>query len=214
MSDFICTAHQLNWLPGLSVVERIRRADAVIWLDAAQFVRHSFVNRNRLSDGAWMTIPVDEHDTFAPINRVRIADPTGRAREKIARRLEHELGAAAAPFARELRRPFEMLAGLNYALIQALFQALDMRVEQHFQSMLDPGHAIPVWSETDEPMLPVRERYADMAAQLGATVWLTGPSRHFGEEWRYAARGIQIQTYEHDGPNPSALELLRKRVAA
>jgi hypothetical protein len=210
----ICTAHQLNFLPGLSVLERIRRADVVIWLDAAQYVRHSFVNRNRLADGAWMTIPVDEHDTFAPINRVRIADPTGRSREKIARRLEHELGPAAAPFAAELRRPYEMLAGLNYALIQRLLDALDIRVEQTFQSLLDPHHAIPVWAEGDESMPPVRERFADMAAQLGATVWLSGPSRHHGEEWRFAARGIAVDVYEHDGPNPSALELLRQRVAA
>jgi hypothetical protein len=210
----IVSAHQLNFLPGCSVIERLRRADAVIWLDAAQYVRHSFVNRNRLADGAWMTIPVDEHDTFAPINRVRIADPTGRAREKIARRLEHELGDAAAPFAHELRRPYEMLAGLNYALIQRLFQALDIHVDQTFQSLLDPHHAIPVWTEDDSEMPPVKERFADMAAQLGATVWLSGPSRHFGEEWRFAARGIAVQTYQHEGPNPSALELLRDRVAA
>jgi hypothetical protein len=210
----IVSAHQLNFLPGISVVERLRRADVVIWLDACSYVRHSFVNRNRLADGKWMTIPVDEHDTFAPINRVKIADPTGRAREKIARRLEYELGAAAAPFAYELRRPYEMLAGLNYALIQRLFAALDIHVEQTFQSLLDPHHAIPVWTEDDSEMPPVKERFADMAAQLGATVWLSGPSRHFGEEWRFAARGIAVETYEHTGPNPSALELLRERVAA
>jgi len=211
----VVTAHQLNFLPGCSVIERIRRADVVIWLDAAQYVRHSFVNRNRMADGKWMTIPVDEHDTFAPINRVRIADPSGRAREKIARRLEHELGAqVAAPFAGELRKPYEMLAGLNYALVQRLFEALDVRVEQTFQSLLDPHHAIPVWSEGEEAMLPVKERFADMTAQLGGDVWLSGPSRHFGEEWRFAARGIAVETYEHDGPNPSALEMLRGRVAA
>lgn len=210
----IVTAHQLNFLPGLSVIERIRRADVVIWLDAAQYVRHSFVNRNRLGDGAWMTIPVDEHDTFAPINRVRIADPTGRQREKIARRLEHELGDAAEPFARELRRPYEMLAGLNYALMQHLFAALDVHVPQTFQSLLDPHHAIPVWEEGDVEMLPVKERFASMAAQLGATVWLSGPSRHFGEEWRFGARGIRVETYAHSGPNPSALELLRTVRAA
>jgi len=214
MTDRVCTAHQLNFLPGLSVLERIRRADVVIWLDAAQYVRHSFVNRNRLADGAWMTIPVDEHDTFAPINRVKIADPTGRMREKIARRLEHEFGTAAAPFATELRKPYEMLAGLNYALIQRLFDALDINVDQTFQSLLDPMHAVPVWSEDDVEMPPVKERFADMAAQVGATVWLSGPSRHFGEEWRFTARGIRIDTYEHEGPNPSALELLRQRVAA
>jgi len=211
----IVTAHQLNFLPGLSVIERIRRADVVIWLDAAQYVRHSFVNRNRLSDGAWMTIPVDEHDTYAPINRVKIADPTGRQREKIARRLEHELGnETAAPFALELRRPYEMLAGLNYALMQRLFQALDIEVAQTFQSLLDPLHSVPAWSEDEQELLPVRERFASMAAQLGATLWLSGPSRHHSEDWRFSARGIRLAYTTHEGPNPCALELLRERAAA
>lgn len=210
----VVTGHQLNFLPGVSVIERIRRADVVIWLDAAQYVRHSFVNRNRLSDGVWMTVPVDEHATFAPINRVRIADPTGRQREKIARRLEHELGPAAAPLAAELRRPYEMLAGLNYALMQRLFEALDVRVEQTFQSLLDPYHALPVVSDDEEQLSPVRERFADMAAQLGATSWLSGPSRHHGPLEAFACRGIQIDYFEFEGANPSAVELLRDRVAA
>src|SRR5438105_10869146 len=105
----VVTGHQLNFLPGVSVINRLAAADIVVWLDCAQYVRHSFVNRNRLSDGQWMTVPVNEHDTYAPINRVRIADPTGRAREKIARRLEHEFGEFAAPFAEELRKPYELL---------------------------------------------------------------------------------------------------------
>lgn len=206
----IVTAHQPNLLPGVSVLERIRRADAVIWLDAAQYVRHSFVNRNRLSDMVWMTVPVDEHDTYAPINRVRIADPTHRHREKIARRLEHVLGEeTAAPFAEELRRSYELLVGLNIALLQHLLIALDIEVEQHFQSHLDPLHPVPAVSDDEEELVPVRERYASMAAQLGASVWLSGPSRQHGEEWRFTSQGIAISTFDHEGPNPSAVELLK-----
>lgn len=210
----IVTAHQLNFLPGVSVVERIRRADVVIWLDRAQYTRHSFVNRNRLRDGSWMTIPVAEHDTFAPIDQVKIGDPTGRAREKIARKLEHELGDAAAPFAFELRRKYELLAGLNHALIERLCDALGISVVHKFQSMLDPLHAVPAWSEDEDDLIPVRERFASMAAQLGATVWLAGPSRHHGAPERYDANGIRIEYFGHEGPNPCALELLRERVAA
>jgi len=192
------------------VIERIRRADAVIWLDAAQYVRHSFVNRNRLSDMVWMTVPVDVHDTFAPINRVRIADPTHRHREKIARKLELALGEETArPFAEELRRSYQLLAGLNIALIRHLLDALGISVEQHFQSHLDPLHAVPAVSDDEEELIPVRERYADMAAQLGASVWLSGPSRQHGEEWRFTSQGIAIETYDHDRPNPSAVELLK-----
>ena len=211
----IVTAHQPNFLPGLSVLERIRRADVVIWLDRAQYARHSFVNRNRLSDGQWMTIPVNEHDTFAPIDQVRIADPTLRRREKIARKLEYVFGEAAAPFAAELRSPYVLLAGLNFALIDHLFAALDINVVQKRQSELDPLHAVPAWSTDDDDLAPVRERYADMAAQVpGVTAWLTGPGRRFGNEQRFAELGIRIDTYDHAGPNPSAIELLRDRVAA
>ena len=93
----------------------------------------------------------------------------------------------------------------------AIIGMVHSHVWGHFQSMLDRGHSVPVWSEDEDPMVPVRERYADMAAQLGATVWLTGPSAQFGEEWRFSARGISLESYEHRGPNPSALELLRGR---
>ena len=82
-SDVVVTAHQMNFLPGVSVIERVRRADLVIWLDETQFERHSFVNRNRLRPaGSWLTIPVQDGDHFAPINRVRIADPDGSARRE------------------------------------------------------------------------------------------------------------------------------------
>ena len=100
--DVVLTSHQLNFLHGCSVIERVRQADIVLWLDETQFERHSFVNRNRLTpDGVWLTIPINEQDHFAPINRVRIADPTGRARAKVARTLELTLGEVAAPFALE-----------------------------------------------------------------------------------------------------------------
>jgi hypothetical protein len=95
----IVTGHQLNFLPGVSVIRKVAAADAVIWMDQMQFRRHSFVNRNRLADGTRVTIPVDEHSTFSPINEVRIADPTGRLREKAARTLENRLGEVGAPFA-------------------------------------------------------------------------------------------------------------------
>lgn len=211
--DVVVSMHQLNFAPGCSVVDRLRRADVVVWLDAAQYVRHGFVNRNRMSDGQWMTVPVNERDTFAPINRVRIADGTGRTREKIARTLEAKMGAAAAPFAAELRKPYRMLAGLNHALVVRLFAALDIRAEQTFQSFLDPEHAVPVVTEDEEHASRVRDRYADMAAQLGATVYLSGPQALHGDVETFLERGIRVEyTAPWQGPNPSALELVRGRM--
>lgn len=210
--DVVVTAHQLNFMPGCSVIERVRRADLVIWLDETQYEAKSFVNRNRLADGTPMTVPVNAHDHYAPINRVRIADPTFRARAKAAKTLELKLGPAAAPFAAELRRPYELLAGLNQALIETLLAELGIRVAQRFQSMLDRTHALPVWSDTEAQLEPVRERFAAMAAQLGGTVWLSGPGGHHCGEEKFAEHGIRVVTYRHEGANPSAVELVRERL--
>jgi hypothetical protein len=195
----IVTGHQLNTLPGCSVIEKVRAADAVIWMDLMQYRRHGWVNRNRFSDGTMFTVPVAEHDTFAPINEVRIADPTGRARAKVARTLEHKLGAAAAPFAAELRRPYRMLAGLNAQLLTVLLRELGISRQQHYQSHLGAGR----YDDTSEGL-------AEMVAEVGGTVWLSGPSgRNYLDERPFAERGIAVDYFEWDGPNPSAVEGVR-----
>lgn len=200
----VVTGHQVNFLPGMSVIEKIRAADACVWMDEMQYARHGFVNRNRLSDGTWLTIPVAEHDTFAPINRVRIGDPTGRGREKVARTLEHKLGDAAAPFTAEIRRPYQLLVGLNARLLRLLLDALAIHVEEHFQSHLRAGR----YEATSNGL-------AEMVAELGGTVWLSGPSgRNYLDETPFAERGIEVRYFEYEGENPSAVEMLRERVAA
>lgn len=200
----IVTGHQLNFLPGCSVTAKIEVADAVIWMDQMQYRRHSFVNRNRLADGTRIVIPVDEHATFAPINEVRIADPTGRLREKAARTLEHHLGELAAPFAAEIRRPYRLLAGLNARLLRHLLDGLGIRREEHFQSHLGAGR----YDDTSEGL-------AEMVAEIGGTVWLSGPSgRNYLDERPFLERGLEVRYFDFEGNNPSAVEQLAERVAA
>lgn len=192
----IVTGHQLNTLPGVSVLEKVKAADAVVWMDLMQYERHGWVNRNRFSDGTTFTVPVAKDDTFLPINEVRIADPTGRARTKAARTLEHKLGAAAAPFAAEFRRPYQRLAGLNAALLARLLAALDVKTDQHFQSHLGAGR----YDDTSEGL-------AAMVAELGGTIWLSGSSgRNYLDERPFAELGIEVRYFDWDGPNPSAVE--------
>lgn len=202
----IVTGHQLNFLPGLSVIEKIRAADCCVWMDEMQFERHGWVNRNRLADGTMITIPIAESDHFKPINRVRIADVTGRARKKVARTLVNRLGAAAEPFAAEVTRPYQLLAGLNHRLLQILLELLTVPTEQHFQSHLGSGR----YEATSEGL-------AEMVAELGGDVWLSGPSgRNYLDERPFADRGILVDYFDRPTAreNPSAIELLRERVAA
>lgn len=200
----IVTGHQLNLLPGCSVIRKVAASDCVIWMDQMQFRRHSFVNRNELADGTRIVVPVDEHATFSPIAEVRIADPTGRMREKAARTLENRLGDAGEPFAAEFRRPWRLLAGLNARLLDVLLPALGIDVMQTRQSYLGTGR----YDDTSEGL-------AEMVAEVGGTTWLSGPSgRNYLDERPFTDRGIAVAYFDFTGPNPSALELLRERVAA
>lgn len=205
MGELVVTGHQVNLLPGLSVIEKIASADVCVWMDEMQYERHGFVNRNQLADGTTITVPVAEHDTFAPINRVRIGDPTGRGREKAARTLEHKLGEAAQPFAAEFRRPYRLLVGLNARLLRLLLDTLHIDVEEHYQSHLGAGR----YEATSNGL-------ADMVAELGGTVWLSGPSgRNYLDEEPFEERGIEVRYFDwHGGANHSAVELIRERVAA
>lgn len=211
----VVTGHQINFLPGCSVMEKVRSADACIWMDAFQYVRHGFVNRNRFSDGSWMTVPVGEHDTFAPINRVHISDSTFRARKKIARTLEHKLGVEmAAPFVAELLKPYQLMIALNWQLLALLQAALGITTPAHFQTHLETGWHVPapIVSENEDSLLPARERLAHMVEEIGGTVWLSGSSgRRYLDEAPFRERGIEVRYFDYAGPNPSAIELLRRK---
>lgn len=208
----IVTGHQINMLPGCSVMEKVRQADACIWMDQMQYERHGFVNRNRLEGGAWLTVPVRADDTFAPINRVRIQDPTFRARKKICRALEMHLGERrSAPYRAELLRPYRLLVGLNAALLRQLHLDLGIDTAPFLQSHLDSGHPVPVIGE-DWRLAPARERIAAMVQEIGGTVWLSGPSgRNYLDEEPFRQRGIEVRYFQYEGrSNPSAIELLRQ----
>lgn len=217
MSEIIATGHQINLLPGASVIEKIAAADVFIACDEFQYVRHGWVNRNKFADGTWIIAPVDEHDTFAPINRVHLAEQPVRWREKAARTLEHRFGETAAPFAAEFRRPWGLLVGLNTALLRLLLGQLGIAPEWVFQSHLESGrHWGPIVGDDPWDLTPVSEKLAAMSAEVRANVWLSGPSgRHYLDERPFEARGIEVRYFDYAEPtNPCGLELLRAQVAA
>jgi hypothetical protein len=208
----IVTAHAPNFLPGLSVLGKIQAADALIVCDLAQYDRHGYCNRNRLApDGPWLTVPVDDRDTYQPLSRVRIAHGAGdRWRRKLAKTLELHLGDAAEPYVAEIHRPYRLLVGLNVALLRHLCDDLGCHATWVMQSHLLGG--------TEQLHLPARngdlrphasEWIARMVSELAGNTFLSGPSgRTYLDETPFHERGITVRYWQHDGPNPSAITLL------
>lgn len=213
----IVTGHQPNLLWPTSVVSKIQAADLLIVCCGFQMVRHGWVNRQRLADGTPLTIPYDNRDRYAPIGRVRIADDTFRARRKVAKTLELRFGdEIAEPFADELARPYKRLAALNIALNNLLLDLLDVHVPQVRQCDLEAGVGSgPLVTADHNDMPSISEQLAAMVAEVGGTVWLSGPSgRNYLNELPFHERGIDVRYWTHSGSNPCALEMLRDQTTA
>lgn len=206
----IVTAHQPNFLPGASVIQKVLASDAVIWLDEVQYSKGGWTNRNRVG-GSWVTVPVDRATDGGAINRVRIAEHAGW-REKAIRTLRQHYGAATQ-IEEALSRPYRLLVGLNVALLRLILDNLTPVYNPGplwaFQSHLDGGHAVTAVADDAPALRPISERLALMVAELGGHVYLSGPSgRHYLDETPFAERGIEVSYWRHEGPNPCALELL------
>lgn len=195
----IVTAHQPNYLPGLSVIEKVRRADACVWLDEAQFSREGWTNRNRMPDGSWLTVPIEDEHKLQPINRVRIIDDY-RWRRAHRKTLRQQFGAATSPFWDEIDRPYRLLVGLTLSCLRIILDGSD--TAWHFQSHLDGGRAINMVSEDLEELKPISERLARMVAELGGTTYLSGPSGlKYLDETPFLELGIRVDYFDWDGPN-------------
>ena len=209
----IVTAHQPNFLPGMSVVSKIRASDAVIWLDRVQYTKGGFTNRNRLPSGEWLTVPVQKHPSRHPIGEVLIGDPVGREwRPAVVRQLRQWWqGETADAVVEELERPYGLLLGLNFALLQVTLPQLASGARWAFQSMLETGEPVPVVSEEATELVPISDRLAMMVAELGGDVYLSGSSgRNYLDEEPFAERGIAVEYWAFDGPNPCVLDVLAR----
>lgn len=210
----VVCAHQPNLLFAASIITKIRASDAVILLDEVQYTKGGWTNRQKLPDGSWVTVPVERHCAFKPINRVRIGQTAWR--DRVIRDLWRWWpGALTERVVEEIDRPYRLLAGLNVAILRHVLGEFAPDVVWAFQSHLDGGHAVGAVSEDRDDLLPISERLAMMTAELGGTTYLSGPSgRNYLNEEPFAARGITVDYWAHEGLNPCALGLVTQGVTA
>lgn len=205
----IATAHQLNLLPGASVMTRIAAADICVWEDELEFTR-GYEHRNRLANGRWFTVPVEYGSTGEPLNLVRIAaaaeNGKGWRQPMVAQLRRSWPGPVTDAVCDVILTPHRKLLGLNQALMEILFDALGIQTRQRFQSMLEAGQAWPGSAFNSE-------RLAAMVEEVGGTVYLSGPSgRKYLDEAPFARRGITVDYWAHEGENPCALALVDQRI--
>ena len=188
------------------MIEKVRSADAVIWLDTVQYSHGGWSNRNRMPDGSWLTVPIDRSTNMAPFNQVQISGVARWRREHCATLRQH-YGSAADEICSEISRPFGLLVGLSLACLQILLEGCNTSF--HFQSHLDGGRAVVAVSDHRDELAPICDRLAVMVAELGGTTYLSGPSgRRYLNERPFHERGIAVEYYHWEGPNDCSVKIL------
>jgi len=212
--SYVVSAHQCNFLFAASIITKIQACDALILLDEVQFTKNGWTNRNKLPDGRWLTVPVERHCAFKPINRVRIGEPAKDWREPLIRGLVNAWpGEPTAAICREILRPYKLLVGLNVAILDVILGELAPHVLWAFQSHLAGGHTVPAVSSDRESLKPISWQLASMVAELGGDVYLSGPSgKKYLSEEPFDDLGIEVAYWSHDGPNPCALALVEQHM--
>lgn len=198
----IVTAHQPTYLPGVSVLAKVARADAVIWLDDVRFTTPGYVNRNQLPDGTWLTIPVERPSHRSRIREVLIRGSDWQ-REHVRELVLHyaEPGDNADTQTIALigkARDGDRLADLNVAINGRLLALAGLAPAQHLQS--------------DFPRTTgasLSEKMARMVREIGGTVYVSGPSgRRLLDPKTFARHGVTLGFYSFSGENPSAVHSL------
>lgn len=145
--------HQPNFFPWMGYFDKIRRADAFVFLDAVDYPRSgsggmgSWCNRVRLNiqgEAKWITCPVRRVNLGAPINQVLIDDDQPW-RAKLLRTLDANYrkapryAEATALLEPLIRMPQTTLATFNIAVIKAIAAALEVKTRFLLQSELAGG---------------------------------------------------------------------------
>jgi hypothetical protein len=191
---------QPTFLPWQGYFALIASADHFVFLDDFQFVRRSFMHRNRLflaaGNASWVSLPV-EHGGRAALNEVRPILDDG-FRTKFLASLKHAY--AKAPFLAELlpgvrgwiEQDWQTLADLNIAFIERVAGWLDLRSTFHRSSRLG--------SEGKRS-----SRLASLLDRIGARTYLSarGSYAYMVEDAVFPLPGVEtrFQTF-HPQPYP------------
>lgn len=196
----IVTSHVPGYLPGVSVMAKVARADAVVWLDDVRFTTPGYTNRNQLADGTWLTVPVERESHRSLVREVTIAagdwanDHLWKLRQHFLE-APHFEPALLGLLATRLAREGEPLVDLNLELISFISTILGLPAQQFRQSDYPSGGG------------SLSSKLIRMVKAVGGTAYLSGPTNSLDPDL-FAAEGIELLYFRYAGDNPSVVDPL------
>ncbi|MGH8224392.1 MAG: WbqC family protein [Woeseiaceae bacterium] len=188
---------QPYFFPYLGYFELIGQVDRWIVFDTAQYIRHGWVNRNRIlhptTGWQYLVVPLEKHARDTPIRDIR-AHPERRWKRKLLGQLEHY--RRRAPYFRATRSILEealdttspYLAEINVLGLELVCRYLELSFDFSWFSRMDlqlgPIEAPGDWA-------------LEIASALGATEYLNPPGgAELFDEGAFLRRGIRLTLLE------------------
>lgn len=184
---------QSNYIPWKGYFDLIAAVDEFVLYDDVQFTRKDWRNRNQIktSDGLlWLTVPVQvkgRYEQSIRETRINGTDWIGKhlkSLEHAYRKAPHydEIMALLRPI---YAKHYEHLSPLNRALLQAISDYL--------------GIATRITDSSDYELVEERsERLAGIAAQAGASIYVSGPAaKTYLDESVFTQRDIAVQWFDY-----------------
>jgi len=199
----MCAIHQPNFFPWLGYFDKIRQADAFVFLDQVDYPKsgssmQSWCNRVKLNisgTAKWVSCPVIRESGPQPIDTV-LLNNTRPWRDELRTVLTINYKRAPnfpdayAMIDRLLDFETEHLAAFNINAVTAITRLMGFTGALVRQSSL----TLPNTSGTD--------RLISICQMVGADSYLTGGgAAGYQEDERFAAAGIHV-TYQHFVPEP------------
>lgn len=136
VADRVLAAHQPNYLPNLAFFSKMKRANVFVIVSNLQFSREDgFQQRNRIPGGnadLWLTVPVTGGMNDL-IRDIKVCNDLPWARKHLKTLRLRYPQAAGSQLMNDLTaiysRPWERMAELNFALIRAMADALNITTE-------------------------------------------------------------------------------------
>jgi len=187
---------QSNYIPWKGYFDMIAAVDEFILYDDMQYTRRDWRNRNQIKTPQgvqWLTIPVKVKGKYDQLIRETEIDGSDWAQvhwKTLAQNYRRsayfdEVAAIFEPLYMQNRHTH--LSALNREFIETVcrYLGINTKISNSWDYQLVEGKT---------------ERLADLCAQAGGSVYISGPSaKGYVEEEVFAQRGIELNWFDYDG---------------
>lgn len=185
---------QPYFLPYLGYFSLIKHTDKFIIFDTPQFIRHGWIERNRISNpnGGWqyISVPLKKHAQTASIDSIRINNEVNWKQKIIAQMVHYKkapyYNAVAGLIKRALDEEYQDIVTLDVNLLQTVCDYL--KIDAHIEIFSQMDLTIQEAKEPDEWALNICRAIKDVDEY-----WNPPGGQSFFDVSKYEQAGIDIK---------------------